>query len=135
MNDFRQQRLEESLREELAELIEYEMADPRAAGVKLTDVRVSADRKIARVLIRAAGAKKEQKEALEALQKAAGFLRSELATRLNVFQAPRLQFERDVVASSNTQVKKLLRKARGFRGNLPKEMRADTTAKKGKSSG
>lgn len=89
MNERRAQRVAEALKEELAELIAYELNDPRVDSVSVTEVFLSPDMKKARVLV-AAG-----EETLNVLEGARHYLRREVAARLNLFRAPDLHFEAD----------------------------------------
>jgi ribosome-binding factor A len=87
MNERRAQRVSEALREELTELIGYEMDDPRLSSVDVTDVLLSPDLRQARVLVTGdAGT-------LEVLEGARHFLRRQLARRLRLFRVPDLHFE------------------------------------------
>ena len=63
------------LRAELASLIQRSARDPRIGFVTLTEVRLSADLKSARVYVSVLGDEAREEEALAALKRAAGFLR------------------------------------------------------------
>jgi len=95
MEGHRAERVTEAIREELAEIISYEMSDPRVSTATVTEVHVSPDLRRARVSL--AFPKREEAEpALEALEKAKGFLRRELSRRLDIFRIPDLHFEADI---------------------------------------
>jgi ribosome-binding factor A len=96
MDDIRLQRISEAMREELMELIEYEMEDPRVAAATVTDVHVSPDGRKARVMISASTAE-EQAASIEALEHARPYLRTQLAQRMQVRHIPDLHFELDAV--------------------------------------
>src|SRR5258708_14975095 len=49
--DHRAQRLSEAIREELSEIVGYEMSDPRVAGAVVTDVHISPDKRHAIVRV------------------------------------------------------------------------------------
>ncbi len=68
------------VRAELAALIQREVRDPKVGFVTVTGVKLSPDLRHARVYISALEEEREA-EAIEALQRAAGFLRRELAKR------------------------------------------------------
>ena len=90
MEEHRAQRVAEAVREELEELILYELEDPRIQNVDVTDVRVSPDLRQACVLVSVRG-----EEALAALRGARHFLRRQLAGRLELRHTPELVFEAD----------------------------------------
>ena len=75
MEGHRAQRVSETLREELDELIGYEMADPRISISGVTEVLVTPDMRHAQVRVRLCGDAAEQRDTLEALEGARHFLR------------------------------------------------------------
>jgi ribosome-binding factor A len=109
MDEIRSQRVAEAIREELSEMIGYEMSDPRVNSVQVTEVLVSPDSKQARVRVSAQD--EDALEALEALDGARAFLRKQLAQRLQLRKTPELLFEADSGVSSE-RVEKLLRRVR-----------------------
>jgi ribosome-binding factor A len=93
MDERRSRRLSEALREELAELIEYELKDPRLAGVTVTEAHMAPDGRHVRVVVALAGDAAERDRAMDALNHAANYLRRTVAVRLRLFRAPELHFE------------------------------------------
>jgi ribosome-binding factor A len=89
------------MREELDEIIGYEMEDPRFALVSVTDVHVAQDSRSARVMVRIPGAKPEQEESLEALKRAGGLIRQQLAERIELFRIPEIRFELAALVDEN----------------------------------
>jgi ribosome-binding factor A len=112
MDTHRAGRVSEALREELSELIGYEMSDPRLAVVDVTDVVVAPDMRHARIRVAVGGGETERRGALEALQGARRFLRRELAVRLRLFRVPELHFESDPVAADPARLRRLLKRVR-----------------------
>ena len=82
--------MSESIREELEELIGYELADPRIGGVNVTEVHLSPDFRHAHIRLLLGGSADEQSATLEALEHAKQFLRHQLAERLELFRTPEL---------------------------------------------
>jgi len=107
--DHRAERISEALREELAELIGYELSDPRIGSATVTDVQVSPDKKHAFVRV-GVGADANVAETLTALEHASHFLRRELATRLELFRVPELHFEADVNTALGGRMEHLLKR-------------------------
>tara|TARA_Y100000310_G_C20083753_1_gene535063 strand:+ start:151 stop:513 length:363 start_codon:yes stop_codon:yes gene_type:complete len=92
----RTQRLNDLLREELAQLLLHQVRDPRLSGViTVTSVQVASDLSLARVSISSLGGEEEKKQAMEGVVAASGYLRRELAHRLSLRHIPRLEFLRD----------------------------------------
>ena len=81
MDPHRPLRVSEAIREELSEIIGYEMSDPRIAMVDVTEVLMSPDRRQARVRLHLGGDEKSRSESLLALEGARQFLRRELASK------------------------------------------------------
>ncbi len=112
MDTHRAERVSEALREELGEMIAYELSDPRIGDVSVTEVLLSADMKHAQVRLHLSGGAGERRDSLEALEGARGFLRRRVAERLNLFRAPDLHFEADVLSAAPGRMEDLLKRIR-----------------------
>jgi ribosome-binding factor A len=109
----RTERISEALREELAELIGYEMSDPRVGAVVVTAVLISPDKRHARVQVGLAGEPGQSAaEAVEALEHARQFLKRELAKRLQMYRIPELHFEAGLGAANGGRLEHLLKRIR-----------------------
>ncbi len=113
MDEHRARRVSEAVKEELAELIGFEMDDPRLGDVSVTSAEVSPDNRHAHVKV--AVETGEEKKALAALEHAAGFLRHELAARLNLRRIPELHFSVDSHPDADSRIDFLLRRAKRLR--------------------
>jgi len=112
MDERRTLRVSEAIREELTEIIGFEMEDPRVLGVDVTEVHVSPDSRHATVKVAHRGEERQQNQSLAALEHAAGFLRRELAFRLQLRHVPELHFERDKNPDADSRIDFLLRRAK-----------------------
>jgi ribosome-binding factor A len=108
----RPEQLAEVIREEVSQIVGYELEDPRVERVTVTDVRVSENLRDASVYVTAEGTEAEKLEALKALQKAAPYVRRQLGTALNLKYTPELHFVRDTVEEAATRVEELLSEIR-----------------------
>jgi ribosome-binding factor A len=115
MDERRTLRVAEMVREELTEIVTFEMDDPRLLDVEVTDVQVSPDSRYATVKVAARGDERSQNQALTALTGAGGFLRRELAARLQLRHVPELHFEKDRNPDAMGRVDVLLRRAKKSR--------------------
>jgi len=106
----RAERTADTLKEEIAQIVGYELEDPRLTMVTVTDVRLSSDKKAARVYVTIAGDEKEHKEALAALKHAAPYVRKQLGLSLNLPHTPEIHFVRDRVEEEGERVDQLLQK-------------------------
>jgi len=112
MDQHRSQRVSQAVREELAEIIGFELSDPRLASVDVTDVTVSPDSRHAIVKVSLGGGGQEQRQAEAALEHARHYLRHELARRLNLRKVPELHFEPDHWPDAESRVDLLLKRAK-----------------------
>ncbi|HLH20982.1 MAG TPA: 30S ribosome-binding factor RbfA [Chloroflexota bacterium] len=103
-------RLNEAIREELAELLRREMRDPRLGGIiSITEVDTSPDLALAHVYVSVLGSDEETSDALRALRRAAGYLKRELGDRLRLRRVPNLDFRLDPSLARGARVMELLR--------------------------
>ena len=112
MDERRTKRVAEALREELIELIGFELTDPRLDGVQVVDVRLSPDMRVASVALDIPGDEAAQKRALEAINHAKSFVKRELASRIELFRLPELRFESNLSPGLNARMDYLMRKIR-----------------------
>ncbi|MCC6857895.1 MAG: 30S ribosome-binding factor RbfA [Bryobacterales bacterium] len=116
MDTHRVERVSEAVREELAEIIAFELQDPRLAAVDVTDVQVARDMRHAHVKVGIRGDAEAEHRSLNALEHARPYLRRQLASRLNLRRIPELHFEVDRFTEAESRVEILLRRARKTRG-------------------
>ena len=104
----RPERIADTLREEIAQIVGYELEDPRLAMVTVTDVRVADDLRDASVFVTVEGDEEEHVKALRALHHAAPYVRKQLGFALNLRHTPALHFVRDTVEEKAVRVDALL---------------------------
>ncbi len=110
----RTERVADFLRRELGTLIQREMRDPRLGGmVSVTDAEVSRDLSRAKVFVTVLGknSAEEAADAIQALNGAAGFLRSQIAKINNARSTPALRFEFDSSITRGQHLSGLIDKA------------------------
>jgi ribosome-binding factor A len=105
----RPEKVAEQVREEIAQIVGYELDDPRVAMVTVTDVRMSENLREARIFVTVSGTEEEALTALKALRKAAPYVRRQLAFNLSLRHAPDIHFIRDTVEEKAARVDELLR--------------------------
>jgi ribosome-binding factor A len=104
----RPERVAEQLREEIVQIVGFELSDPRLESVAVTDVRISQDLRDASVYVTVDGDEAEHAGALEALRHAAPYVRRQLSLAMNLRHAPLLHFIRDTVEEQAARVDELL---------------------------
>jgi len=120
MDERRQKRVADAIRDELSELIIYELSDPRIQLDGITEVHISPDGKRADVLVHTTGSSQQQDITLEALRSAAGFLRRQISVRLSLRHAPDLRFLADSEAGSGDRLEVLWKRSQKWRRKLNK---------------
>lgn len=107
----RRDRICEQIRRELAELIRSELRDPRVGMVSLTEVQISVDYAHAKVYFSTLAGSEHLDSVLLGLQKASGFLRSELGRRISIHSTPQLHFIFDESLERGEKMSKLISEA------------------------
>ncbi len=109
----RTERVADYLQRELAGLIQREVRDPRVGMVSVTGVSVSRDLGHARVYFTEldVDSGEEASECTDVLNRAAGFLRSQLARDSNMRSVPRLRFYFDSSVGRGRQMEALIGEA------------------------
>lgn len=95
MKGIRGERMGEEIRRELAEILRESVRDPGLGLATVTRVEVSADLAHARVLVSFLGDDAAEARGLRALERAASYIRTELAHRLRARRTPELSFRAD----------------------------------------
>lgn len=110
MEGRRYERVSETIRLELTEMITYELEDPRLAGVEVTDVQVAPDMKKVAVTVHIPAQGEEATKILEILKTTKGFLRKELAARVDLFHTPEIYFDSAMNLGPRERVQNLLKR-------------------------
>ncbi len=115
------------IRRELAEFIRLQVNDPRVKMVTLTDVEVARDYSHAKIFYTTlSGANKQVQQGLE---RASGFLRSQLAHSMKLRVTPQLHFVYDPTIESGARLSQLIDQAiASDHKDLPSDLPADSPA-------
>lgn len=108
MTTRRQRRVSELIHRELGTLLLFGVRDPRLASVTITEVDVTRDLQMARVYFTVLGEDGDKAEVLAAMRNATGFLRTQLAAKVELRVAPELVFELDQTAEHARRIEDLL---------------------------
>ena len=117
MDAHRTGRVSEAVREELSEIISFELEDPRLSDVVVTEVHVSSDMRHAHIKVGVEASNPQPGKALKALEHAAPYLRHELTHRLGLRKTPELHFAIDEHPEAPARVELLLKRARKTQGH------------------
>ncbi len=115
MDKRRTARVGQAIREELSQIVSFEMDDPRLKSITVAEVTVTPDGRQATIKVEVFGSAEEQKEAMAALHHSAGFLRHQVATRMELRHAPELLFVSDAGTAAQSRVETLLQRVKKSR--------------------
>mgnify|MGYP000982055959 FL=1 len=108
-NSIKNTRINSEVMREISQIIRTELKDPRVSTMtSVTDVNVTTDLKYCTVYVSVLGGKEEADKTLEGLRKAGGFIRYELAHRLNLRNTPELKFVIDNSLEYGMKMDKLI---------------------------
>ena len=105
----RMDKVNEEFKRELGKIIDQDLKNPNITGlISVTKVKTSPDLKNAKIYISILGSK-SKKNTLEGLKKASGFIRTELAQRVNLRYIPELIFELDETMEYGAKIDSILK--------------------------
>jgi ribosome-binding factor A len=110
MGQLRAEKVQEFIKQELSKIILTELKDPRIGFITVTKVEVTGDLRYAKVYLSLMGSDEDKTVAWQALQKAVGFLRSEIGKRINLRFAPQLSLHLDETLEYSARIQELLTK-------------------------
>lgn len=114
MANYRGGRINEEVKREISVLLREEVKDPRlTAMISVTNVNVTRDLSYAKVYVSIFAKDEEEKKSnFEALKNSAGFIRKEIAHRINLRQSPQIIFELDDSIDYGMHINDLLQKTK-----------------------
>jgi ribosome-binding factor A len=102
-------RVDEALRQVLADALAAELKDPRVGFVTVTDVTTSPDLRFARVYVSVLGDAAAREASMDGLRNAHGYLQGRIASELHLRRTPTLEFRYDETIDRAQRVEGLLR--------------------------
>jgi ribosome-binding factor A len=96
MAKFRQRKIDEEMKRELASVIAG-LKDPRISGrmVSVVSVLVTKDLRYAKIYVSVFGTEEEQRQALAGLNSSAGFVRGQIGQKMQLRYTPQMNFVLD----------------------------------------
>ena len=109
MARLRVEKVQEAIQHEISNMLLLDVKDPRIKLVTVTGVDLTDDMSQAKIYVSLYGSEEEQQQAWQALNKAKGFLRTEIAKRIRLRFAPELILEKDTSWEYGERIDSLLR--------------------------
>ncbi|NOR89010.1 MAG: 30S ribosome-binding factor RbfA [Anaerolineales bacterium] len=113
----RARKVAERIQEELADILMRNVADPRLAMITITNVDVDRELAYAQIYVVASGDDERMDEVLAGLEAAQGYLRSQLAARIQLRSFPQLRFRWDASHERGARIEELLDSLQEERGD------------------
>lgn len=104
----RRERVAERVRQEVAAILRFDLADPRVGRATVTRVEMTGDLALARVYVSVLGEPAQQQETLTALRRAGGRVRSLLGSRLRLRATPEVRFVFDPSVEFGIRLEEIL---------------------------
>ncbi|MFH0962643.1 MAG: 30S ribosome-binding factor RbfA [Planctomycetota bacterium] len=109
MSSRRQERVAQSLKQEISRILLFELKDPRMGFMTVTNVLVAGDLKSALVCVSVMGDAAAQALTLKGLRSATAFIQQSVGRRLGLRYTPALRFEADDSVKKSVHLSKVLR--------------------------
>ena len=130
VSKMRAQRIADRIREELSEMLIQEISDPRLSEISVTDVNVDRELSYANIYVSALEGSERSQEVLEGLEHAKGYLRHELAQRIDLRTFPYLRFHWDATFEHADKIERLIASLREEENLSPSQARVDKSIQK-----
>ncbi|MDB6061866.1 MAG: rbfA [Verrucomicrobiaceae bacterium] len=109
-------RVADQIQRDLAEIISFELKDPRVGMITITEVQITPDYAHAKVFFTMLSDNKDDiRNTIEGLTKASGFVRGQLGRRLTIHTLPELHFIHDTSTARGMELSKLIDEANASR--------------------
>jgi ribosome-binding factor A len=110
MAKHRIERISEEVKKELSQVIKNNIKDPRLSEfVTVTYVNVTGDLRYAKAYISVMGTEEEKNNSIKALKSAAGFIRHEIGSRIDLRYTPEFIFELDNSIENGINISKIIK--------------------------
>lgn len=91
----RQNRVSSIIKKDVSEIIQFDLKDPSVGFCTITDVNLTNDYSYAKIYVSFIGKQERKQAGLKALNRAKGFVRSELGKRITIRKVPEIIFVLD----------------------------------------
>lgn len=104
----RAERVGEQMKQELMDIINNKVKDPRIGFITITDVQLTNDLSIATVYLTVLGNEKEVDDTFKGLEKAKGFIKSEIGSRMRLRIVPDIEYKYDESIEYGNRIEKMI---------------------------
>lgn len=107
----RQSRVNSTIIKHITDIIQFSLKNPNLGFITVTDAQITPDHTFAKIYVSFMGAEDSLKQ-LEVIKKAKGFIRTELAQRMDIYKVPDLAFFLDDTFEKAAKLEKTLAEAK-----------------------
>ncbi|NLM26048.1 MAG: 30S ribosome-binding factor RbfA [Firmicutes bacterium] len=109
-------RLQEAIKREASYIIQQKVKDPRLGFVSITDVELSNDLSYCKIFVSVLGDENQREQTMIGLNKATGFIRSEIGKSVKLRHVPEIVFQYDNSIEHGSRIEAILREITGAGG-------------------
>lgn len=117
MGQLRVEKVQEFIKQEVSKIILNEMKDPRIGFVTVTQVEATGDLRSAKIYVSLMGSDEQKTQTWTGLQKALGYIRTEIGKRIRLRFTPELSFHLDQSLDYSVKIQELLTKIKEDEAN------------------
>lgn len=117
MGQLRVEKVQEFIKQEVSKIILNEMKDPRIGFVTVTQVEATGDLRSAKIYVSLMGSDEQKAQTWTGLQKALGYIRTEIGKRIRLRFTPELSFHLDQSLDYSVKIQELLTKIKEDEAN------------------
>ena len=110
MSQLRVEKVQELMKQEISQIIQRELKDPRIGFVTVTSVECTGDLREAKIYVSLMGSEQQVKDSWAGLNRGLGFIRREIGKRIRLRFTPELTFELDKSLDYSAHIQELLLK-------------------------
>ena len=110
MSQLRVEKVQELMKQEISQIIQRELKDPRIGFVTVTSVECTGDFREAKIYVSLMGSEQQVKDSWAGLNRGLGFIRREIGKRIRLRFTPELTFELDKSLDYSAHIQELLLK-------------------------
>ena len=106
--NMRAERVGEQMKQEVMDIVNNKVKDPRIGFLTITDVQLTNDLSIATIYLTVLGSDKQIEDTFKGLEKAKGFIKSEIGSRMRLRIVPEIKFEYDESIDYGNKIERMI---------------------------
>ncbi len=122
---YRNDRVRAAMRQEISNMLQRDLKDPRLGFATVTDVRVSGDLQHVQVYVSILGDDAARSQTMQALESARGYIRSEIGRRVQLRLTPEISFAYDDSIERGARILRIISEIQGEEGNVEGDTQGD----------